>query len=528
MGAKFVRRARANAAMLGDGNVQSRIDPDLATAIRVASPLTIPTGFTGNDIVEPQVRYFPTGCPVGMDGKKYVMYGCPYPSSDATKENPSLWVSDDGNTWSVPSGVTNPIYPVNVGGGGYGNNSDGDLILGIDNVWYAIWNQFGPLSTWKIRVGSSIDGVNWSAPTDAVSTAIGTSRPTSPTILYDPTLGLYVMYALDVVNPAIQLPLMRYTATNPAGPWTLTTAPTFPWPQAGRGAWHINTYLVGEQHVLLIDDTPVTGSGPGHLYLAVSDDHGVTWAVGQRPLMQQGLNGATKWDSGGYYRSAMVPRMRGDQFTFDLFYGATGPVGPGQWAIGRSTVTFDRRRHGSSIAAKVAPGLGMYYTSPGTGVSTAAVAASDQRVCPIYFDRSVTLDRIGIECTAVGDAAAYYRLGIYADNGDGCPGVLIADFGPTAAMSAIGWYELPISQPLPPGMYWLSGVPQNVTTTPPTVRIHTAGSGTPSVGSTVPLTLSQNVPLGWRSSGAGGAFGPTFATVPTISGTAPRVLIRIL
>src|SRR3989442_8536521 len=37
------------------------------------------------------------------------MVVAPYPHSDAEDENPSIFVSDDGQHWSLPPGGTNPI-----------------------------------------------------------------------------------------------------------------------------------------------------------------------------------------------------------------------------------------------------------------------------------------------------------------------------------------------------------------------------------------------------------------------------------
>lgn len=280
----------------------SRIDPNLAVARRVTSPLTIPTGYTGNDIVEPELLYDPDA---SLWGSRYLLIAAPYYQSNAALENPSLWVSNDGTTWTVPAGVTNPIYPSGVGGAGYGNNSDPSILLGNDGQLYMLFNEFFPSGNWGVRAASCPPSnlAGWdAAPTTVVSTAIGTSRSTSPSGFYDPALGEYVFYSIDIVpSPNV---LQRWTSANPKTAWTLTTAPTFPtWPATGREMWHLNAYLIGDQHVLLISDTATGGSGPGNLYLAVSNDRGATWSIGQQPLIYgTGISG--QWDQ-GLYRSAI-------------------------------------------------------------------------------------------------------------------------------------------------------------------------------------------------------------------------------
>src|SRR5215472_11304848 len=69
------------------------------------SPEATPTYDGSGQVTEPSIRDFPSG----WRGFQYWLVVGPYPNSDASKENPSILVSNDGLFWEVPPGLTNPI-----------------------------------------------------------------------------------------------------------------------------------------------------------------------------------------------------------------------------------------------------------------------------------------------------------------------------------------------------------------------------------------------------------------------------------
>jgi hypothetical protein len=76
-------------------------------------------------------------------------------------------------------------------------------------------------------------------------------------------------------------------------------------------------------------------------------------------------------------------------------------------------------------------------------------------VSPVYFHRSVTIDRIGLEVTTAAEAASTLRLGVYSDNGNLYPGLLIADCG-TVASDSLGVKEITLSDlVIPAGVVWV-------------------------------------------------------------------------
>jgi hypothetical protein len=69
--------------------------------------LNIPTYDGSGQNVHPSLVYFEEP----FNSWKYWMAITPYADSNEDLENPSIVVSNDGNTWQVPEGLTNPIIP---------------------------------------------------------------------------------------------------------------------------------------------------------------------------------------------------------------------------------------------------------------------------------------------------------------------------------------------------------------------------------------------------------------------------------
>lgn len=142
---------------------------------------------------------------------------------------------------------------------------------------------------------------------------------------------------------------------------------------------------------------------------------------------------------------------------------------------------------------------GYYYVAQPTGTTTGLMIQNAMRATPIFVPRAVTLDRIGAEVTVAGEAGSVIRLGIYSDDGNGVPGTLLLDAGTIAGDGSAIWKEIAISQAVPAGLIWVTGVAQLCPTLPPTVRV----------------ASSQQVPVTYTSA-------PTSASpVAYVSGTSP-------
>jgi hypothetical protein len=100
-------------------------------------PLKIPTYDGSGQAVHPSVIDFLNEYGISQwGGYRYWMVLTPYPDSRDEFENPSLYASHDGFTWSVPKDITNPLDTAS-GGWDKGFLNDPDMMYnpGTDQLW---------------------------------------------------------------------------------------------------------------------------------------------------------------------------------------------------------------------------------------------------------------------------------------------------------------------------------------------------------------------------------------------------------
>ncbi len=115
-------------------------------------PLNIPTYDGLNQVVHPSVIDFLTeyGVPK-WGGHRFWMVITPYPYGDDTYENPSIYVSDDGVNWFVPSNIKNPIVSA-PGGWKRGFNNDPDLIYDPDADEIRVYYRFSSIDELNVKM----------------------------------------------------------------------------------------------------------------------------------------------------------------------------------------------------------------------------------------------------------------------------------------------------------------------------------------------------------------------------------------
>jgi hypothetical protein len=142
---------------------------------------------------------------------------------------------------------------------------------------------------------------------------------------------------------------------------------------------------------------------------------------------------------------------------------------------------------------------------------------------PFFLSSSITLDRIGAECTGA-IASTVYRLGIYNSNSDGYPSSLILDAG-TIDTSTTGAKEITISQALTPGLYYFASVNQGAAGNP-TMRCYSSTSGNNApLGATSMQTTSYTSSIFQAS--VGGALPATASGLSWTALPSPRVQFRV-
>lgn len=104
-----------------------------------------------------------------------------------------------------------------------------------------------------------------------------------------------------------------------------------------------------------------------------------------------------------------------------------------------------------------------WFTTPMTATAmTVSTALTANRIYahPFIVSKTITLDRIGVNCTTL-IASGGLRLGIYSDT-NGEPGALVLDAG-TIDTSTTGVKTITINQQLTAGLYWLVAASNSAT-----------------------------------------------------------------
>lgn len=241
--------------MILTGSARRRYNYPLpeATEVHPYSPTvvcTIPTYDGSGATIHPSV----VDIGYRWHGYRWWMANTPWPDGLDSYENPSIWGSNDRETWVVPEGLTNPIEPYPGIAGYY--NSDTELVWDSENnrlVCFWRWVG-GGLDNVRIRARASSDGSTWSDMYDLFTPP---SYSTSPTVFR--LDGKWIMVQANAWGQPSR------EATDLLGPWEIGRAFTSPI-AAGYHGFAAN---VGDK---IISATTSAGA----IWLAVSDA-GTAW-----------------------------------------------------------------------------------------------------------------------------------------------------------------------------------------------------------------------------------------------------------
>jgi hypothetical protein len=196
--------------------------------------------------------------PGGWNGYEYWMAHTPYPGSNSAWEDPNIAASNDGVTWVVPPGLTNPLDDQPGLPGPY--NSDTDLEMGPNNTLYAFWRVVIPdLSQERIKYSTSTDGVNWSAPVEAMRSAMADRRPVSPAFMYEN--GAWKMWAIEINRSPNRMVFFQGGATPAKANWGAMQTVTLGPMQKEKEPWHLSMTKNGNAYIGLLNDTALASTG---------------------------------------------------------------------------------------------------------------------------------------------------------------------------------------------------------------------------------------------------------------------------
>jgi hypothetical protein len=261
-----------------------------------AAPLITPTYDGSGQAVEPTVLFFPSG----WRGHHYWMAMSPYPKGNASYENPSILVSEDGLSWSVPQGLQNPLVTPDRGA-----LADGTVVYddASDELWvYYLDELRDGASPWQLlRRMTSMDGVHWWPWTQLLA---GQPYPLeSPAVVKKG--DEFLMWTVDIgakgCSTASSHVLERSSVDGIHWTGPAVVDITIP----GYVVWHLNVTQVGRTGRLLAAVTAFReGLSCNHTKLFLAYTDGERWVTVTEPILSPGKFPA--WDDMCIYRSSLL------------------------------------------------------------------------------------------------------------------------------------------------------------------------------------------------------------------------------
>lgn len=315
-------------ALLAAGCMATRsqsLDPPTNPLKNAQSPLVIPTYDGSGQATEPDVVSFDSP----WHGFKYWMAFTPYPLGDASKENPSIAVSNDGISWEVPPGLSNPLARPSTGA----HLDDASLFYdsASDQLWvYYLQDSAAPETTQVFRLVSS-DGIHWQNQGEMFD--VPSYNVLSPTIAK--VDGDYYMWTVNAgaVGCAASSSVLEYRSSSDGVNWTDSRATNFA--QSGYVVWHVNvSYIVPKREYWAAIAAYANGSDCGHTVLFFSKSlDGVNWATYNKFI----LGPSTSWDDREIYRSSILLDSTTNRLMVWYSAASTEEV----WHIGLTEGDFD-------------------------------------------------------------------------------------------------------------------------------------------------------------------------------------------
>jgi hypothetical protein len=225
---------------------------------------------------------------------RYWMVCTPYAYGNFVSENPEVFASHDGLTWTIPEGAKNPLVPSPVGI--WDHHSDPDMLFVDGKLWlyYRETRQSSGPPELRIFLMTSEDGVNWTRPCEVLVERGEADRFLSPAIVHD---GMsFRMWSVEKVSSEFQL-VQRNSADGLA--WSSAEASKVLGLPRDRNPWHLDVIREADRlSAILVSAKGHTGQ---RLHYSYSVDEGRTWHV--EPFL---FEPAYEFESGFQYRSTLL------------------------------------------------------------------------------------------------------------------------------------------------------------------------------------------------------------------------------
>jgi len=302
----------------------SRAGSGVAFFANAAAPLETPTFDGSGQAVHPGIVQFAHP----WHGFKYWLVVTPYPQSDKKVEDPSILASNDGSTWQVPSGLTNPIaLPTTA------FLADGDLVYdpASDQLWVYYVEQNVSAHTRVLRK-TSADGVHWSAE-ELVVTVLDYEL-VSPAV--EKISDKFYMWSVNsgTVGSCADVMNMEMRTSSDGRNWSAPQTASISTP--GYRIWHVEVINVpskNEQWMLSTASRTSVQCVRETLQLFARSTDGLNWQAFTKPALAPG----TGWDNSHIYRSTMLYDSATDRLTI-WYSGRNGTTGI--WHLGFTTGNY--------------------------------------------------------------------------------------------------------------------------------------------------------------------------------------------
>ncbi|RRR99374.1 hypothetical protein [Glycomyces terrestris] len=303
-------------------------DEELEVPGRVWGPYggkrTIPTHVSpaGGQTTHPSVLHFPDG----WNGYEFWMAHTPYPGSNSAHEDPNIAASHDGVNWVVPAGLSNPIDDQPGLPGPY--NSDTDLAMGPGNTMYVFWRVVIPeLTQERIKYATSTDGVNWSAPAEALRSSMKVRRPLSPAFLYED--GRWVMWAVNITRSPNRVEYTVGGATPAKADWGTPVAVAVGGMQREKEPWHLSVHKDGDEYIGLLNDTVIGSTGRDGDLLFLAGETPTAFANSAKSTVPR----TKPFQHDHLYRATMIVSSEYGRPGYRMWYSARLALNPDVWNV---------------------------------------------------------------------------------------------------------------------------------------------------------------------------------------------------
>lgn len=243
------------------------------------------------------------------NGYRYWMSFTPYPSSDATKENPHVVASNDMLHWQYPSGERKALDTV-MGATQKIYNSDSHIVMNDDlNRLECFWRYVNDEKNQVIIYRKyTTDGIHWSEKEKVMESKDRRKKDfVSPAILYNK--GTYQIWYVD------QNRTLKYVEAKEGEEWINSKTIKIDYPKELE-SWHldvIKTDLGYEMVMMAFENWKERGNAS--LYYSVSQDN-ITWSKCTEIIKPS--KETDYWDNRGIYRSSVLK----EEGIYYVFYSA--------------------------------------------------------------------------------------------------------------------------------------------------------------------------------------------------------------